>query len=218
MSLTHGRPSWPGCPAGAARWLVCAFLAGLPACASAPPLPARFETGPCPEAPAAADGGAVIEGFYEAFSRRDFRGMACSYDPEVEFTDSIFGTLRGKRALAMWAMLTSQGTDLTLQYSDVRADAGTGRAHWDAQYTFAFLAFHNRVENRIDATFELRAGKIVRHRDVFDLQRWMSMALWPLGGVVSESTIRDGVQKKLDDFIEQHPEFQETPPRDQPRE
>jgi limonene-1,2-epoxide hydrolase len=194
-----------------ATWLLCGSLALLPACASAPSAPVHFETGPCAAAPADADGGAVIAGFYEAFSRRDFRGMACSYDPDIEFKDSIFGTLRGKRALAMWAMLTSQGTDLKIQYSKVRADASSGHAHWDAQYSFPFLAFTNHVDNHIDATFELRAGKIVRHRDVFDLPRWMSMALWPLGGVVSEATIRDGVQKKLDEFIKDHPELQDSP-------
>lgn len=181
------------------------------ACASAPAVPARFELGPCPEARPDADASAVITGFYEAFARRDFLGMACSYDPEVEFTDSIFGKLRGKRALAMWAMLTSQGTDLRVQFSRVRGDATTGQAHWDAQYSFPFLAATNHVENSIDATFELRGGKIVRHTDTFDLRRWMRMALWPLGGIISEDTIKSGVQKKLDEFIAQHPEFQQTP-------
>jgi limonene-1,2-epoxide hydrolase len=192
-------------------WLVCALLSLLPACAAAPVVPARFEASPCPEVQADADGKAVVTGFYEAFSRRDFRGMACAYAPDIEFTDSIFGTLRGKRALAMWAMLTSQGGDLQIQYSQVGGDATTGHAHWDAQYRFPFLAFTNPVENRIDATFELRDGKIVRHRDRFDLRRWMVQALWPLGGIISESTIRDGVQKKLDEFIERHPELQDTP-------
>lgn len=167
--------------------------------------------GPCTAPPPDGDGRAVIAGFYEAFSRKDFRGMACSYDPAIELTDSIFGTLRGKRAFAMWAMLTSGGGDLKIQYSSVRGDATSGQAHWDAQYSFPFLMFTNHVENRIDATFALRDGKIIRHRDVFDLRRWMSMALSPLGGVISEDTIRSGVQKKLDKFIEDHPQFQETP-------
>lgn len=191
------------------HWLLCSALPLLSACASAPAVPPRFETAPCPEAPAGAEPSAVITGFYEAFARRDFRGMACSYDPGIEFTDSIFGTLRGKRALAMWAMLTSQSTDLKIKFSQVSADATSGHAHWDAQYTFPFLAFTNDVDNHIDATFELRSGKISRHRDVFDLQHWMGLALWPLGGVVSEETIRDGVTKKLDEFIAQHPELQD---------
>jgi hypothetical protein len=196
------------------RWMLCCLSPLLPvlsACAAAPAVPARFELGPCPEARADVDASAVIEGFYKAFARRDFLGMACSYDPNVEFTDSIFGSLRGKRALAMWAMLTSQATDLVVQCSRVRGDGSTGQAHWDAQYSFPFLAATNHVENSIDATFDLRDGKIVRHTDTFDLRRWMEMALWPLGGVISEGTIRSGVQTKLDDFIALHPEFQDTP-------
>ncbi|MEZ4307235.1 MAG: nuclear transport factor 2 family protein [Polyangiaceae bacterium] len=194
-----------------ARLLLGGSLVLLTACASAPPVPPRFETAPCPEVKPAAEGEAVIAGFYEAFSRRDFRGMACSYDPSIEFTDSIFGTLRGKRALAMWAMLTSSGTDLTVQASQIRADGAEGHAHWDAEYTFPFLVFRNHVDNHIDATFELRDGKIIRHTDVFDLQRWMGLALWPLGGVISEDTIRGSVQERLDKFIAEHPEFQDAP-------
>jgi len=183
----------------------------LLACASAPPGPARFETTPCPAPPEGHDNAAVIKGFYDAFARRDFLGMACSYAPDIEFSDSIFGPLKGKRALAMWAMLTSGATDLVVRPSNIGADGDTGHAHWDADYTFSFLFFHNHVENRIDATFTLRDGKIIRHTDVFDLKRWMSMALTPLDGVVSESTIKDTVQGKLNEFIEKHPEFQDTP-------
>jgi limonene-1,2-epoxide hydrolase len=199
-----------------ARWLAASLVVLLPACATVPPGPVRFETTPCPDPPAAGEETAVVKGFYEAFSRRDFRGMACAYDPGIEFTDSIFGTLHGKRALAMWAMLTSQGGDLTIRYSDVHADATTGHAHWDADYSFEFLAAHNHVENSIDATFELRGGRITRHRDRFDLSRWMDMALWPLGGFVAESTIRSAVQRKLDEFIARHHEFQEVPAQGHP--
>jgi hypothetical protein len=197
-----------------ARWPgVFLFLLSplLGACASAPPGPARFETTPCPAAAPGQDSAAVVKGFYEAFAKRDFLGMACSYDPEIVFTDSIFGELKGKRALAMWAMLTSGATDLVVRYSNVGGDGDSAHAHWDADYTFSFLVFHNYVENKIDATFTLRNGKIVKHTDVFDLTKWMSMALTPFDGVVSESTMKETVQKKLDEFIEKHPEFQDAP-------
>ena len=191
------------------RWLLLTCLPLVTACASAPKV--HFETAPCPAVTPPPDGVTLITGFYEAFSRRDFRGMACSYTDDIEFTDSIFGTLRGKRALAMWAMLTSGDTDLTIRTSRIRAGETAGQAHWDADYTFPFVAFKNEVHNSIDATFELRAGKISRHTDVFDLRRWMTMALWPLDGIISEDTIRSSVQKRLDTFIEDHPEFQDTP-------
>jgi limonene-1,2-epoxide hydrolase len=164
----------------------------------------------CQEEAEAPSGERVITRFYEAFARHDFPGMACNYDPEIVFTDSIFGELHGKRAFAMWSMLVSQGGDLEVRHSGVRVDGAEGHAHWDALYTFPFLVFSNKVENSIDATFELRDGRIVRHRDQFDLRRWMRMALWPFGGGVSEDTIRSGVQSRLDDYIAKHPEFQDA--------
>ena len=57
--------------------------------------------------------------------------------------------------------------------------ATTGRAHWVATYTYS--ATGRPVENRIDATFEFRDGRIVRHRDRFDLYRWARQALGPKG-------------------------------------
>lgn len=183
----------------------------LTGCAAAQPPPRMLPDATlCPRDAAEESGVRVVTRFYEAFARHDFAGMACSYDPGIEFTDSIFGTLKGKRAFAMWAMLLSQGKDLEVVPSQVRADGAVTRAHWDAHYTFHFLAFSNKVDNSVDATFEVRDGKIVRHRDQFDLGRWMKMALWPFGGGISEGTIRSAVQSKLHDFIEEHPEFQEA--------
>ncbi|MFO0589442.1 MAG: nuclear transport factor 2 family protein [Polyangiaceae bacterium] len=179
------------------------------ACASAPPGPARFAMEPCPAPPA--DNAQVVQGFYDAFARRDFQGMACAYDKDVEFTDSMFGTLHGKRAFAMWAMLTSGAKDLVVKASNIGADGDSAHAHWDADYTFSFLVFDNPVHNQIDATFTFKGGKIVKHRDSFDLPKWMKMALTPMDGVVSEASMKERVQARLDEFIANHPEFQDNP-------
>ena len=37
------------------------------------------------------------------------------------------------------------------------------------------------MENRIDAAFTFRDGRIVRHQDRFDLYRWARQALGPKG-------------------------------------
>jgi hypothetical protein len=55
----------------------------------------------------------------------------------------------------------------------------TGSAHWEARYLFS--ATGRKVHNIIDARFELRDGKIVRHADSFDLWRWSGMALGAKG-------------------------------------
>lgn len=83
----------------------------------------------------------------------------------------------------MWRMLTERGKDLEVSFRDVTADGdGTTRAHWEATYTFSGTG--RRVHNVIDAVFEIRDGKVVRHVDTFDLWRWMRMALGPKGVVL----------------------------------
>jgi ketosteroid isomerase-like protein len=101
--------------------------------------------------------------------------MAACYAPEVVFSDPVFPRLRGDEARAMWRMLCERGKDLRVVASRIEADDATGRAHWDADYTFSGTG--RRVHNRIDASFTFAGGKIVTHADRFDLWRWAGMAL-----------------------------------------
>jgi ketosteroid isomerase-like protein len=140
--------------------------------------------------PAAADAGAsagaanaaTIERFYAALGRRDAEAMLACYAPDVRFSDPVFPDLDAAGVAAMWRMLTSRGKDLQVVASDIAADATTGRARWVATYTYS--ANGRRVENRIDATFAFRDGRIVRHQDRFDLYRWARQALGPLGALL----------------------------------
>lgn len=125
------------------------------------------------------DHAAVIREFYAAFARRDAEGMAALYADDVAFSDPVFPDLKGEEARDMWRMLCGRAPDLRVEPSGIEADATTGRAHWDAYYTFS--ATGRRVHNAIDATFELREGKIVRHRDHFSFWRWARQALGPAG-------------------------------------
>jgi ketosteroid isomerase-like protein len=121
----------------------------------------------------------LIRTFYRAFQKRDAEAMASCYHAEVEFSDEVFPLLRGRRAGDMWRMLCARGQDLEIEFRDVRAEGVSGSAHWDARYTFSKTGRH--VLNRIDATFEFREGKIVRHVDRFDFWRWSRQALGPAG-------------------------------------
>ncbi len=116
----------------------------------------------------------LIEDFYAAFARRDWAGMAACYHPEVHFSDAVFD-LHGADAGMMWRMLCTNGRDLTLEVTDIAADAQAGQAHWEARYTFS--ATGRKVLNRIDARFEFRDGLIVRHVDGFDFWAWSRQAL-----------------------------------------
>ena len=123
----------------------------------------------------------TLETFYSAFARLDSAAMADCYAGEAAFDDEVF-SLRGKSEVAgMWRMLCeatrAHGADVwKLDYRDVQADAGTGRAHWDAHYRFS--ATGRMVDNSIDAQFAFDpAGRIVRHQDRFSFWRWSRQAL-----------------------------------------
>jgi ketosteroid isomerase-like protein len=78
----------------------------------------------------------LIETFYKAFQKRDAEGMVACYADDVHFRDPAFGDLTGERAKGMWRMLCSRAADLEIAFRDVHSDGTTGRAHWDARYTF----------------------------------------------------------------------------------
>jgi ketosteroid isomerase-like protein len=124
----------------------------------------------------------LIRAFYAALGRRDAEAMIACYAPDVRFSDPVFPDLDAAGAAAMWRMLCSRGKDLAVTASDISADATTGRAHWVATYTYS--ATGRRVENRIDATFAFRDGRIVRHQDRFDLYRWARQALGVKGALL----------------------------------
>lgn len=144
----------------------------------------------------------LIARFYAAFAQRDWAGMAACYHPEVHFTDEVFD-LHGADAGMMWRMLCTNGRDLVIDTSGVAADGNGGQAHWDAHYTFS--ATGRKVLNRIDARFEFRDGKIVRHVDRFDFWAWARQALGLPGVLLGWSgALRNKVQaraaKSLADF------------------
>jgi ketosteroid isomerase-like protein len=122
---------------------------------------------------------ALIERFYLAFQQRDGAAMASCYSPDARFEDPAFGELRGAEIGAMWTMLCERAKDFSLEYSDIEADELTGRAHWEARYTFS--ASGRSVHNRISASFRFDNGLIADHRDRFDMWRWTSQALGPIG-------------------------------------
>ncbi|MEO8705861.1 MAG: nuclear transport factor 2 family protein [Kofleriaceae bacterium] len=117
----------------------------------------------------------LIHTFYTAFQKRDPEAMVACYHPDIWFSDPVFQELRGPRAGNMWRMLNERAKTIEITYDGVSADDKTGRAHWEAKYPFT--ATGRDVHNIIDATFEFRDGKIVRHADSFDLHRWAGMAL-----------------------------------------
>lgn len=117
----------------------------------------------------------LLTRFYSAFSARDHATMAGCYAPNASFSDPVFVDLRGPEVGAMWRMLCLRATDLRLEFRDIRADAASGSAHWEAWYTYSGTG--RPVHNIIEATFQFQDGLIASHVDRFSLARWARQAL-----------------------------------------
>ena len=121
----------------------------------------------------------LIETLYTAFQASDADTMAACYHDQAIFKDPAFGKLKNGEVRDMWRMLIERSKgNLTITFSDVQADDDTGSASWEAKYPFSKTG--RMVHNRISARFKFAEGKIIEHRDEFDLWKWSGMALgWP---------------------------------------
>lgn len=124
----------------------------------------------------------IIHDFYSAFQQKDIEAMQACYAPDARFSDPVFPDLNYEETSQMWAMLVNAGKDLELSFSDVEAQGKYASAKWQATYTFS--ATGRKITNQISAAFELRNGKIYRHRDHFNFYRWAQQAFGPTGYLV----------------------------------
>lgn len=117
----------------------------------------------------------LIKTFYTALNNRDAETMISCYHDDVVFEDPGFGKLKGPRAKAMWHMLCKNARNFKVEFSQVEANEKNGSAHWEAWYDFSKTG--RSVHNKIDAQFEFKDGKIIKHTDHFNLHRWASQAI-----------------------------------------
>ena len=121
------------------------------------------------------DNDGLIQRFYAALDRGDGDEMAAAYRPDARFRDPAFGELSGEDAGAMWRMLTSRATDLSVDLAEHDADEREGSARWIARYTFTQTG--RPVVNDVRARFRFEDGKIAEHVDSFSFHRWSRQAL-----------------------------------------
>ena len=121
----------------------------------------------------------LIKHFYTCFQNMDYKGMQNCYADHATFNDAVFKDLNAAQVKAMWEMLITSAKDFKIEFSNIQADEKTGKAHWDAYYTFSKTG--NKVVNRIDATFEFENDKIVKHTDDFNFYTWAKQALGTTG-------------------------------------
>ncbi len=146
----------------------------------------------------------LIETFYTGLRDLDADKMVSCYHKDVVFEDPAFGKLEGDRAKNMWRMLCQNAKNFKVEFSEVEANDQKGSAHWEAWYTFSKTG--RPVHNRIDAQFEFKDGKIIKHTDHFNLHRWASQAMgWKgqlLGGTgFFQKKMIQQTNQMLDKFI-----------------
>ncbi len=119
----------------------------------------------------------IIEKFYTDFENLDAESMVECYHKEIIFEDPAFGVLKGEKAKNMWRMLcnSQKGKDFRVKASNIEFENQKGKADWEAFYIFSKTG--RKVHNIINAEFEFKDGKIIKHSDQFNLYRWSRQAL-----------------------------------------
>lgn len=146
----------------------------------------------------------LIHNFYQAFQRKDCESMKACYHKDAVFNDEVFRDLNSHETGKMWEMLIKGGKDLQLEYSGVEADEKQGKALWVATYTFSKT--RRKVVNKIQAAFEFRDGKIIRHTDRFDFYKWSKQAFGFTGVLLGwagffKNKVRASVKERLRQYL-----------------
>lgn len=136
----------------------------------------------------------VVDDFYAAFGRKDGAAMTAAYAPNAHFSDKVFPSLDGPKAGAMWRMLTNS-PELKVEHKILKVEGDTVTAQWIARYPAPGTG--RPVENHVTATLEVRDGKIVDHKDDFDMEKWTHMAFGGIAKLPFMSGVLAGVTRHL---------------------
>lgn len=145
----------------------------------------------------------LLTKFYTAFKAKDSKTMAECYHKDIVFEDPAFGILQGNRAGYMWEMLCISGKDMKMEFSDIEADSSKGKAHWEAWYTFS--ATGKKIHNIIDAEFEFKDEKIIKHTDYFSFKSWSKQAFGLVGSLIGGTTFfQSKFNKQANSLLDKH--------------
>ncbi len=148
----------------------------------------------------------IIERFYSAFQKLDYRTMQDCYSDDIVFSDPVFMLLKGNEAKAMWEMLCRNAKDFSLTFSNIELlDEEYATCQWVASYTFSKTG--KKVVNHIKAFMRFKDGKIIEHSDAFRLSTWIAQALgwkgvWFGWTGFMKRAVQNNARKNLIKFME----------------
>ena len=143
----------------------------------------------------------LLQKFYNSFSEGNAKGMIDCYHENITFHDPAFGTLRGKRAKAMWELLLSKkDNNASLCYKILEVNDKHAKVNWTAHYKYG--PKKRKVVNNVTANFEFKEAKILKHTDDFNLWTWSKQALGTSGYLLGWSSyMRDQIQQKTGNLL-----------------
>lgn len=118
----------------------------------------------------------LLQKFYTAFANSNATEMCTCYHQRIQFSDPVFGVLKGNEVCDMWQMLIEKSNgNLKINFSEIKADEYTGSVQWIATYNFSKT--NRKVVNKIHSQFQFQDGLIIKHTDDFDIWKWSMQAL-----------------------------------------
>lgn len=148
----------------------------------------------------------VVNKFYSAFQRLDYKGMNNCYSEDIVFFDPVFEILKGDEARYMWEMLCKNAKDFSLTYGNImELDNEYCTCDWVATYTFSKTG--KKVVNNVKANMKLDNGKIIEHSDAFSIHKWSRQALGLTGELFGwnsffQRKIKNQARRNLLKFME----------------
>ncbi|QEH61853.1 nuclear transport factor 2 family protein [Spiroplasma chinense] len=145
----------------------------------------------------------IMNKFYDAFSKADWKTMNSLYATDVVFEDNAFGELDHKKVTSMWQMLLENKESMDFSFQIIKVD-GVDCVNWVTKYEFG--PKRNKVTNSVIAKMEIENDKIIYHKDEFDFKVWAKQAIGFAGKLFGgkkwfQRKIQQAANQKLDQFM-----------------
>jgi hypothetical protein len=146
----------------------------------------------------------LLKQFYTAFASANSNLMSECYHPKVQFSDPVFGLLKGKNVVTMWEMLLEKSNrNLIIEFTEVIADEYIGSVKWTATYRFSKT--NRKVVNSIHSKFQFQDNLIIKQTDDFDVWKWASQALGISGYLLGwTGYLQKKIQQKAADSLKSY--------------